>query len=302
MPVQTRYARNKDVTIAYETFGDLAAGEPLLLMTGLDFQMVWWPDGFCEMLADRGFAVVRFDNRDSGLSTKFESARRENPFLALLGRTKPSYTTLDMLGDAIAVMDAAGWASAHVVGASMGAALAQALALYHPDRVRTLTCASGIPADVSGLGAMRYIKFGLFGRLRKVRPGDSREEQIDALVEMFRTFGSPGYPFPEQWARSVAEISHDRSPRDPTSTQRQLAAGRAQKIPPISGIAVPTLVFCGEDDPLIKPRASADIAAKIPGATLVTYPGMGHSLPEELWPDMVTRIAALAGSARSIRR
>ena len=297
MPVQTQKARNKDVTIAYEAFGDPSAGEPLLLITGLDFQMVWWPDGLCEMLADRGFAVVRFDNRDAGLSTKFSSERRENPLLALLGRTKPSYTTLDMLDDAIAVMDAVGWQSAHVLGASMGAALAQALALYHPDRVRTLTFAAGIPADVSGLGAMRYIKFGIFGRLRKIRPGNTREEQIEALVEMFRAIGSPGYPFPEQWARSVAAISHDRSPRDPKSTQRQLAAGRAQKIPPISGIQVPTLVLCGDDDPIIKPRASKDIAAKIPGAVLVNYPGMGHSLPEELWRDMVDRITTLAAAA-----
>ena len=93
----------------------------------------------------------------------------------------------------------------------------------------------------------------------------------------------------------MAAVSHDRSPRDPTSTQRQIAAGRAQKIPPISGIHVPTLVFCGRDDPIIKPEASRNIAARIPGATLVIYPGMGHALPEELWPDVVNRITALAG-------
>ena len=295
MPVQTQYAHNKDVTIAYETFGDLATSEPLLLITGLDFQMTWWPDAFCEQLVGRGFAVVRFDNRDSGLSTKFGSEKKDNPFLALLGRTKPSYTTVDMLDDAIAVMDEVGWKSANVMGVSMGAALAQALALYHPDRVRTLVCGAGIPADVSGASAMRYIKFGVFLKLRKIKPGTTREEDIDNLVEMFRTFASPGYPFPEDWARSVATVSHDRSPRDPTSTQRQLAAGRAQKIPPISGISVPTLVFCGEDDPLIKPKGSKGIAARIPGATLVTYPGMGHALPEELWPDIVTRVATLAG-------
>ena len=295
MPVETRYAHNKDVTVAYETFGDLATGEPLLLITGLDFQMVWWPDAFCEQLVGRGFAVVRFDNRDSGLSTKFGSAKKENPFLALLGRTKPSYTTLDMLDDAIAVMDEVGWKSANVMGVSLGAALAQALALYHPDRVRTLVCGAGIPADVSGASAMRYIKFGVFLRLRKIKPGTTREEDIDNLVEIFRAVGSPGYPFPEDWARSVATVSHDRSSWDPMSTQRQLAAGRAQKIPAISGISVPTLVFCGEDDPLIKPKGSKDIATRIPGATLVTYPGMGHALPEELWPDIVARVAALAG-------
>lgn len=296
MPVQTQYTRNQDVTVAYETFGDLAAGEPLLLIIGLDFQMVWWPDGLCEQLAERGFAVVRYDNRDSGLSTKFDSAKKQNPFLALLGRTKPSYTTLDMLNDAIAVMDAVGWKSAHIFGASMGAALAQAMALYHPERVRTLVCASGVPADSSGLKAMTYIKFSVFRKLRKIKPATTREGDIDNLVEMFRAFGSsPGYPFPEEWARSVAAISHDRSPRDPKSTQRQLAAGRAQKIPAIEGIKVPTLVFCGEDDPIIKPRASRDISARIPGAKLITYPGMGHSLPAELWPDIVQRIATLAG-------
>ncbi len=295
MTAQPEYARNGDVSIAYETFGDPAAGEPLLLITGLDFQMVWWPEDFCRQLVARGFAVVRFDNRDSGLSTHFDSIRKENPFLALLGRTKPSYTTLDMLGDTIAVMDAVGWKSAHVFGASMGAALAQALALYHPDRVRTLVSAMGIPADSSGLRALSYIKFGVFGKLRKIKPGTTREQEIDNLVRVYRAIASPGYPFPREWARSVAEISHDRSPRDPKSTQRQLAAGHAQKVPAITGIRVPTLVFCGEDDPVIKMKGSTDIASRIPGATFVSYPGMGHNLPEELWPDAISRIAALAG-------
>jgi pimeloyl-ACP methyl ester carboxylesterase len=296
MRVQTQYTSNKDVTVAYEVFGDLTAGEPLLLMMGLDFQMVWWPDGLCEQLCERGFAVVRFDNRDSGLSTKFDSPKQENAFLALLGHTKPSYTTLDMLDDAIAVMDAVGWKSASLFGASMGAALAQAMALYHPERVRALVCASGVPADASGAKAMSYIKFAIFSRLRKIRPATTREGEIDNLVEMLRVFGSsPGYPFPEEWARSVAAVSHDRSPRDPKSTQRQISAGRAQKIPSISGISVPTLVFCGQDDPIIKPRASKRIAARIPGSRLVIYPGMGHSLPAELWPDIVTRVSALAG-------
>jgi pimeloyl-ACP methyl ester carboxylesterase len=134
-----------------------------------------------------------------------------------------------------------------------------------------------------------------FLKLRKIKQATTREGQIDNLVEMLRTFGSPGYPFAGDWARSVATVSHDRSPRDPKSTQRQLVAGRAQKIPPILGIHVPALVFCGREDPIIKPKASQDLAARIPGAKLVIYPGMGHSLPAELWPDMVGRITALAG-------
>ncbi len=233
MPPQTRYTKNGDVTIAYETFGD-PGGAPLLGIMGLDFQMVWWPDAFCQALADRGFAVARFDNRDTGLSTHFSSDRRENPFGALLGRTKPAYTTRDMLGDALAVMDALGWESAHVLGGSMGGALAQALAVYHPSRVRSLISCFGVPADAGPLQLLRYIKFGPFRQFRTLRADDSRESQIELLVSIFRVFASPGYPFPERWVREAAAISHDRSPRDPTSTQRQLAAGRAQKIPPIS--------------------------------------------------------------------
>jgi len=105
------------------------------------------------------------------VSTKFDSAKKQNPFLALLGRTTPSYTTLDMLDDAIAVMDALGWKSAHVMGASPGAALAQAMALYHPERVRTLVCAIGVPADVSGIGALGYIKFGVFAKAPQDQAG-----------------------------------------------------------------------------------------------------------------------------------
>ena len=103
------------------------------------------------------------------MSTKFDSAKKQNPFLALLGRTTPSYTTLDMLDDAIAVMDALGWKSAHVMGASLGAALAQAMALYHQERVRTLVCAMGVPADVSG--ALGYIKFGVFAKAPQDQAG-----------------------------------------------------------------------------------------------------------------------------------
>ena len=106
------YARNGDVDLAYETFGDLASGEPLLLVMGLDFQMVWWPDEFIARLVDAGFAVVRFDNRDTGLSTHFDPVERPNPWKALLGRVPPAYTARDMLDDALAVMDAVGWSSA----------------------------------------------------------------------------------------------------------------------------------------------------------------------------------------------
>jgi pimeloyl-ACP methyl ester carboxylesterase len=295
MPSEIKYARNGDVSIAYETFGDPGSGVPLLGIMGLDFQMVWWPDAFCAMLADRGFAVARFDNRDTGLSTQFSSVQRESPWCALLGKTKPAYTALDMLNDALAVMDALGWESANVMGGSMGGALAQALAVYHPSRVRALISCMSVPADSGSLQLLSYIKFGSFRQFRRLKADDSRESQIELLVSVYRAISSPGFPFPEKWAREAAEISHDRSPRDPTSTQRQLAAGRAQKTPPISRITAPTLVISGEDDPLIKPKGGRDTAARIPGAKFVSYPGMGHNLPEELWPQIVDEICAVTG-------
>jgi pimeloyl-ACP methyl ester carboxylesterase len=295
MPAEIKYARNGDVSIAYETFGDLSSGVPLLTVMGLDFQMVWWPDAFCAMLADRGFAVARFDNRDTGLSTHFPSNQRGSPWRALLGGIKPAYTTLDMLDDALAVMDALGWESANVMGGSMGGALAQALAVYHPSRIRALISCMSVPADSGSLQLLSYIKFGAFRQFRRLKADDTRESQIELLVSVYRGIASPGFPFPEKWAREAAEISHDRSPRDPTSTQRQLAAGRAQKIPPISRITAPTLVISGEDDPLIKPKGGRDTAARIPGAKFVSYPGMGHDLPEELWPQIVDEICAVTG-------
>jgi pimeloyl-ACP methyl ester carboxylesterase len=296
MAAQVRYARNGDVSIAYETFGDTANGEPLLLIMGLDFQMVWWPDAFCEQLAARGFGVVRFDNRDTGLSTHFSSPTRQNPWRALMGRTKPAYTSLDMLDDALAVMDAVGWRSAHVMGGSMGAGLAQAMALVHPERVRSLISCMGLPVDSTPLRTLTYIKFGIFRRLMRIKPAATRDGQIDALVEIFRAIASPGFPFPEEWARAAATISHDRSRRDPTSTQRQLAAGRAQKFPSLSTITAPTLVVSGEDDPLIKTRGGRDTADRIPHARFVSYPGMGHNLPEELWADVIDHICSVAGT------
>ena len=297
MPPPTLFARNGDVSIAYEIFGDLESGEPLLLIMGLDFQMVWWPDAFCEQLVANGFAVVRFDNRDTGLSTHFESPRRQSPWRALVGSTRPPYTGADMLGDALAVMDAVGWASAHVMGASMGAALAQALALLHPDRVRSLISCVGGPVTAGPLRLLSYVKFGFFKEFRRFRKATTADDEIANLVAIYRALASPGFPFPEQWARETAALAHARGPRDPRTTQRHIAAGRTLRLPPLSRVSVPTLVIAGLDDPLIKVRASRDVAKQIPGSVFVAYPGMGHNLPEELWPDIISRIRALVRSS-----
>jgi pimeloyl-ACP methyl ester carboxylesterase len=291
-----RYAQNGDITIAYETFGDPAAGKPLLLVTGLDFQMVWWPEEFIARLVDAGFAVVRFDNRDTGLSTHFPPEKRPNPWKALLGRVPPAYTARDMLDDTLAVMDAVGWSSAHVLGGSMGAGLAQALAMENPERVRSLISCVGLPVDTGPLRTLRYLRPGVFGTLRRIKPGPSDEEQVEALVAIYRAMASPGYPFPEEWARQAAKVSHDRHPRDPSSTQRQLAAGRAHRYPRLETITAPTLVISGGADPLVRWQGGRDTAARIPGARFVLYPGMGHDIPRELFGQVVEEVERVTSS------
>ena len=293
---KTQYTNNGDVTLAYEEFGD-ESGAPLLMIMGLDFQMVWWPDGLCEQLAAAGFHVVRFDNRDTGLSTHFTSARKENALRAQLGMSKPAYTGLDMVNDAAAVMDAMGWSEANILGASMGAGLAQAFALTYPQRTLSLISMMGLPVTVSSFGSLKYIRMGTLSKMFKIKPASTREGEIEMLIDIYRLIASPGYPFPEEWAREVAGTSYDRAPRDPESTQRQLAATRAQKYPSLSTIAVPTLVIGGDADPIMKISGSRDTAKQIPGARLVTYPGVGHNLPEAVWPAVVAEVAQTAGIA-----
>lgn len=299
MAVQT--VRNGDVSIAYETFGP-ANGEPLLLIMGLDFQMVWWPDGFCEALGERGFHVVRFDNRDAGLSTHFTSPRRENPFKVLFrGSPDPPYTTVDMVGDGLAVMDTMGWKDAHLLGCSMGSGIALATAILHPERVRSI--AGVLTAPTKKIDSLRYLKFGYFPRLarhlRRLKLPATDEGAVQTLVEIARLMASPNRPFDEDVVRQMAETSHARSPRDRSSTQRHLAAGRAAGA--IAGrvgeIKVPTVLINGADDPFIRPSAAAALARRIPGARAMVLPGMGHTLPREQWPTLVDAIASNALTA-----
>jgi pimeloyl-ACP methyl ester carboxylesterase len=296
------YAHNGEVRLAYEEFGDVTADEPLLLVMGLDFQMVWWPEELIARLVDAGFAVVRFDNRDTGLSTHFDPVDRPHPFKALLGRVPPAYTGRDMLDDALAVMDAVGWSSAHVMGGSMGAGIAQALAMENPERVRSLISCAGLPVDAGPLRTLAYIRPGVFRTLARIKPGPSDDEQVEALVAIYRAIASPGYPFPEEWARRAARVSHERHPRDPSTTQRQLAAGRAHRYPPLESITAPTLVISGEADPLIRWQGGRDTAARIPGARFVAYPGMGHALPRELFGEVVDQVRRLARRETSPQR
>ena len=284
-------AENKDVRIAYETFG-AAGGEPLLLIMGLDFQMVWWPDGLCTMLADRGFHVARFDNRDAGLSTHATDPARR-PCRSAAGRARRlhggGHGQGRPGGDVVL-----GWGSAHLLGGSLGSALALGTAILQPERVRTVTGMEAAPWRT--VDTLRYIRFGVFARFFRLRQPPTEEGAVQTLVEIQRILSSPNHPFDEEWTRHVAEVSHRRAPRDPGSTQRQLAAGRAEPALArrLGEVVAPTLVVNGEDDPLVRSSAGAALARRIPGARSVVYPRMGHTLPAHVWDRLADAVAAQA--------
>jgi pimeloyl-ACP methyl ester carboxylesterase len=278
------------VTVAYERMPG-SGDRPLLLIMGLGMQMIFWPDDLCAALAERGFAVARFDNRDVGLSTHFHDAGAPT-LLRILTRARAaaSYLLDDMAADAVAVLDALGWDSAHVVGASMGGMIAQTTAIRYPSRVRSLTSIMSTPS--TRIGRPRLAALAALSARRV----DDRDAAAERLVSVFRVIGSPGYPMDEEWMRDVGRRAYDRS-HDPAGVQRQLAAiyGSPDRRPGLAGARVPTLVLHGEADPLVRVAGGRATAAAAPGARLVTYPGMGHSLPPQLWPrfvDEIDRIAA----------
>jgi len=289
-----KMARNGDVELAYETFGG-PGGEPLLLIMGLGHQMLLWPDGFCQALAEAGFHVARFDNRDSGLSTYFDSPDDQKWWQALLGGGKPPYTSDAYVDDALAVMDTLGWQSAHIAGSSMGSAIGQMLAVRHPQRVRSLTAIMSMPA-ASSLTALRHIRIGaIFKMGRNLRHSADRAGQEQRIVDIIRMISSPNDTFDEAWAREVARRGYDRRPFDPKAERRQLAAGRGNKMKlDLSRLKAPTLVVYGQDDPLVRPSGSKALARLISGARLIGYPRMGHNLPKHVWTDLIGQMRKLA--------
>jgi pimeloyl-ACP methyl ester carboxylesterase len=287
-----RFARDDpDVKIAYEVLGP-PGGEPLLLVMGLGMQMLAWPDDFCAGLVRRGFMVVRFDNRDTGLSTHLRRAGSPSlPMLFLRPGAVAAYRLEDMADDAVAVLDAMACPSAHVVGASLGGMIAQTLAIRHPRRARTLTSIMSTPSPRVGRPTLAAL---LALRPQRVR---TRDEAGQRMVDVFRAIGSPGYPLDEHWLRELGRRSYDRS-HDPAGVLRQLAAigASADRRPGLAHLRLPALVLHGEADPLVPAIGGWATAAAVPGARLVIYPGMGHHLPRELWPAMIDEISRLAST------
>jgi pimeloyl-ACP methyl ester carboxylesterase len=284
-----------ELELCYETFGDPAA-PPMLLVMGLGTQLVGWPDGFCAALADRGFHVVRYDNRDIGRSTHLRHVRPPTTSQLLRrDRAAAAYDLGDMAADGVGLLDALELPTAHVVGASMGGMIAQVMAARHPDRVASLASVmSNTGHRWRGMPGLRV--YPMFLR----RPARDRAGAIDAAVQAFRVIGSPGFPFDEAELRSIAERSYDRG-HDPAGTARQLAAilASGDRATDLRRITAPTVVVHGTKDRMVTPSGARATARLIPGAQLVWIEGMGHDLPRDAWPriiDAIVRNAARAGA------
>ncbi|GHJ42302.1 hypothetical protein Sm713_79110 [Streptomyces sp. TS71-3] len=284
--------------LAFDSLTEGTEGEPLLLVTGLGVNRLWVPDGLCRMLAAEGFAVARYDQRDGGESTHLPPTATGGPVSALFARRGEAYTAEDMADDAVAVMTALGWRSAHLLGVSLGGAVAQRVALRHPDRVRTLTSMAAVPGDAMGLRVARYIRMRTLAKFTRLRFPDTPEGTIAASVAVSRLITSPNRPFDESAAREAAEGNADFGVRGRKAQSRQI--GAQWHGPSINAIARPTLVLHGADDPLIKPSAARDIASRIRDARLVLLPRVGHEMPEEAWHSITTEIRALADTARRL--
>lgn len=291
----TRHAWNGNVQLAFDTWTGAGEGEPLLLIMGLGVSRAWWPEGLCRTLAEHGFAVARYDQRDAGESTHLPPAKPRLPVTALLGRRGEAYTAEDMADDAVAVLDALGWESAHLLGVSLGGAVAQRVAVRHPGRVRTLTSMAAVPGDTAGLRTLRYIHLPALARLSRMQYPDTKEGTVQAGLAIARFCASPGSPFDEDEARARAERLADAGTRDTQAQSRQI--GAQWHGPAISTITVPTLVLHGQDDPLVRPSAAGVITSRIPGARLVTLPGVGHDIPAPVWHTIGAELRALADNA-----
>jgi pimeloyl-ACP methyl ester carboxylesterase len=284
--------RDQDVEIAYERLGE--TGEPLLLLAGQGGQRFDWRPEFCGELLARGFEVIRFDQRDTGASTRFDDLEPPRDLMMWLRPSASAVYTLDDLADdAVSVLDDAGWGAAHLVGMSLGAATAQVLATRHPDRVRSLTSIAAGPAPRLGMPRPGTV-------LRMVRalgtPVADAVSLAQQLIALDAIVGSPGYPTDTERLRALAFESFPRR-TTPAAIRRQTAAIAAggDRRAQLAAVTSPTLVLHGESDPVCRPVAARATAEAIPGAHLRTFPGMGHSLPRELWGEITDAIADLAG-------
>jgi pimeloyl-ACP methyl ester carboxylesterase len=280
------------IEIAYEQFGD-RDGEPVVLIMGLATQMIHWDDDFCGLLAERGYRVIRFDNRDIGHSTMIDSGGVPGTGAMLFGFGTPAYLLGDMAADTVGLLDHLEIDAAHVVGASMGGMIAQQVAIDHPSR--TLSLCSIM--STTGNRRLRLPRWRAFGAML-AKPARSREGYVEQAVKTFKVIGSPGYPMDEPRFRELVGRAYDRS-FHPPGVARQLHAincsGDRSKA--LRRLDLPAVVIHGASDPLVRPMGGRATARAIPGARLRMIEGMGHDFPRQLHQRFVDEIDSNARRA-----
>lgn len=283
-------ARTNGIELCYEIFGD-ANAEPMLLIMGLGAQMIIWDDEFCERLAARGFRVIRFDNRDIGMSSKLSGGKRLTALELLKLRflkipVAAPYRIIDMARDTTGLMDALGIQSAHLVGASMGGMIAQEIAISFPERVRSLTSIMSTTGNPKVPPPTREASAMLMAP-----PPTTREEYLDRFAKTWKLLRVGSFPEDEAADRLRAERTYQRG-LSPAGVGRQLRAilASGSRKTRLRAVKAPTLVIHGTVDPLVHPMGGTDTAASIPGARLLMIEGMGHALPIPMWPQIIDAI------------
>lgn len=292
---QPGLAKANGIELCHDTFGDPAA-PPLLLIMGLAAQMIAWDEDFCSQLASRGYWVIRFDNRDIGLSTRFPQHGTPD-LMALLGQAlmrKPvsaPYALRDMAADAVGLLDALKVDKAHVVGVSMGGGIVQEMAINHGGRLRSLTSIMSSTGD-PGLPQAKPEAMAVL----LAPPPKSREEYFKSYVRTWAVLRGPGFPLDEAKDLERAARAWDRG-LNPPGVARQFAAilASGNRTEALKAVRVPALVIHGDADPLVRVEGGHATAKAIAGAKLLVIEGMGHALPISMWPQL---IEAIAGHAR----
>jgi pimeloyl-ACP methyl ester carboxylesterase len=292
----TRSVTANGITLCYETSGDPAA-EPLLMIMGLGTQLNGWDRGFVDALVDAGFFVIRYDNRDIGLSSRIEGSP-DMPAIRAGDLSTLPYTVDDLAADAVGLLDALGIARAHVLGASLGGMIAQHVAIGWPERVLSLCSIMSTTGDRAvGQAAPAVME------VMRLPAPPTRDGVIEAAVERARMLAGSGFPFDEQAARIRATVAYDRA-HDPAARIRQsaaaVAAAATDRTEALRGLRVPTVAIHGTDDRLIDLSGGRATADAVPGAWLEVVEGMGHGIVPGAWSQIISAVRRNADRATAL--
>jgi pimeloyl-ACP methyl ester carboxylesterase len=284
----------KGIELCYQTFGD-PDDEPLLLVMGLGGPMTWWDPELCTLLAARGFYVIRYDNRDTGRSSRVGARVGRTALVRAFagGRTRPPYTLADLADDAFGLLDHLGLESAHVVGVSMGGMIVQTMAISQPGRVRSLTSIM----STTGKRTVGWQHPSLLPSLLANR-GAGREAYVKASAALWKLIGSPGFPQTDEEVRARAEETFDRGVSAEGVLRQMLAIlNQPNRGPRLKSVRVPALVVHGLADRMVHVSGGRATAAAIPGAELLLIDGMGHDLPRDLYETFAAAVRRTADRA-----